>query len=75
MNNDILGIIDLLGREKGIDKEILIEGLKSAMEAAARKGWKQINLFKLNLIKKQAKSKSFLKKLSSTKLSTLMKRF
>ncbi|MGY8766223.1 MAG: transcription termination factor NusA, partial [Nitrospinaceae bacterium] len=37
MNNEILGIIDQLGREKGIDKEILIEGLKSAMEAAARK--------------------------------------
>jgi len=37
MNNDILGMIDLLGREKGIDKEVLIEGLKSAMEAAARK--------------------------------------
>jgi N utilization substance protein A len=37
MNNEILGIIDQLGRDKGIDKEILIEGLKSAMEAAARK--------------------------------------
>ena len=37
MNSEILGIIDQLGREKGIDKEILIEGLKSAMEAAARK--------------------------------------
>jgi len=37
MNNEVLGIIDQLCREKGIDKEILIEALKSAMEVAARK--------------------------------------
>ena len=37
MNNEVLGIIEQLCREKGIDKEILVEALKSAMEAAARK--------------------------------------
>ncbi len=37
MNNEVLGIIDQLCREKGIDKDILIDALKSAMEAAARK--------------------------------------
>ena len=37
MNSEVLGIIEQLCREKGIDKEILIEALKSAMEAAARK--------------------------------------
>jgi len=37
MNNEVLGIIDQLCREKGIDKEILIDALKSAIEAAARK--------------------------------------
>ena len=37
MNSEVLGIIDQLCREKGIDKAILIEALKSAMEAAARK--------------------------------------
>ncbi|SVE04531.1 uncharacterized protein METZ01_LOCUS457385, partial [marine metagenome] len=37
MNTEVLGIIGQLCREKGIDKEILIEALKDAMEAAARK--------------------------------------
>ena len=37
MSNEVLGIIEQLCREKGIDKEILIEALKSAMETAARK--------------------------------------
>lgn len=37
MNNEVLGIIEQLCREKGIGKEIMIEALKSAMEAAARK--------------------------------------
>ena len=37
MNSEVLGIIEQLCREKGIDKEIIIEALKSAMEAAARK--------------------------------------
>lgn len=37
MNNEVLGIIEQLCREKGINKEVLIEVLKSAMEAAARK--------------------------------------
>ena len=36
MNNEILRIIEQLCREKGINKEILIEALKDAMEAAAR---------------------------------------
>ena len=37
MNTEVLGIIGQLCREKGIDREILIEALKDAMEAAARK--------------------------------------
>ncbi|KMP11643.1 transcription termination factor NusA [Candidatus Nitromaritima sp. SCGC AAA799-C22] len=37
MSSEVIGIIDQLCREKGIDKEILIDALKSAMEAAARK--------------------------------------
>ena len=31
MNREVLGIIDQLCREKGIDKGILVEALKSAM--------------------------------------------
>ena len=37
MSHEVIGIIEQLCREKGIDKAILIEALKSAMEAAARK--------------------------------------
>jgi len=37
MSSEVLGIIEQLCREKGIDKGILIEALKDAMEAAARK--------------------------------------
>ncbi len=37
MNKEVLEIISQLGREKGIDEEILINALKNAMETAARK--------------------------------------
>jgi len=37
MNKEVLEIISQLGREKGIDEEILIDALKNAMETAARK--------------------------------------
>ena len=37
MNREVLEILSQLGREKGIDEEILIKALKNAMEAAARK--------------------------------------
>jgi len=37
MSREVLEIISQLGREKGIDEEILIQALKNAMEAAARK--------------------------------------
>jgi transcription termination/antitermination protein NusA len=37
MNKEVLEIISQLGREKGIEEEILIDALKNAMETAARK--------------------------------------
>jgi transcription termination/antitermination protein NusA len=37
MNKEVLEIISQLGREKGIDEEVLIDALKNAMETAARK--------------------------------------
>ena len=37
MSIEVLHIIDLLCREKGIDRDILIEAVKTAVEAAARK--------------------------------------
>ncbi len=37
MNIETVSILEQIAREKGIDKEILVEALKSAVEAAARK--------------------------------------
>lgn len=37
MNAEILAIIEQLAREKGIDRTILVDALKTALEAAARK--------------------------------------
>ncbi len=37
MSNEVIGIIEQICREKGIEKDALIDALKSAMEAAARK--------------------------------------
>ena len=37
MSIEVIQIIDQISREKGIEKSILIDALKSAMEAAARK--------------------------------------
>ncbi len=37
MSSEVVGIIEQICREKGIEKDILIDALKSAMEAAARK--------------------------------------
>jgi N utilization substance protein A len=37
MSSEVVGIIEQISREKGIEKDILIDALKSAMEAAARK--------------------------------------
>jgi N utilization substance protein A len=37
MNRELIMVIDQLGREKGIDKEILFEALESALLSASRK--------------------------------------
>ncbi len=37
MSTETISILEQIAREKGIDKEILVEALKSAVEAAARK--------------------------------------
>ena len=37
MNRELIIIIEQLGREKGIDKEILFEALESALLSASRK--------------------------------------
>jgi len=37
MNHDLIHVIEQIGREKGIDKEILIEAVKTAMLSASKK--------------------------------------
>ncbi len=46
MNLEILNIIDLLCREKGIDRDVLIDALKTAVEAAGRKRFPHIETLK-----------------------------
>jgi len=38
MDGELLSIIDAIVREKGIDREVLIQGLESALASAAKKG-------------------------------------
>jgi len=38
-NNELLGILEQLERDKGIDKEVLIEAVEAAVASAARKVW------------------------------------
>jgi len=38
-NNELLGILEQLERDKGIEKEILIEAVESAVASAARRLW------------------------------------
>ena len=37
MNRELIMVIEQLGREKGIDKEVLFEALESALLSASRK--------------------------------------
>ena len=37
MNRELITVIEQIGREKGIDKEILFEALESALLSASRK--------------------------------------
>lgn len=39
MENELLGILEQLERDKGIDKEILIQAVESAVASAAKKIW------------------------------------
>lgn len=38
-NNELLGILEQLERDKGIDKEVLIQAVEAAVASAARKIW------------------------------------
>ena len=37
MNRELITVIEQMGREKGIDKEVLFEALESALLSASRK--------------------------------------
>ena len=38
-SSELLGILEQLERDKGIDKEILIEAVEAAVASAAKKVW------------------------------------
>ncbi len=41
MNRDLIGVIDQLGREKGIDKARVLSAVESALQTAAKKRFGQ----------------------------------
>ena len=40
MDGELLSLIEAIVRDKGIDREVLIQALESAMASAAKKGLK-----------------------------------
>jgi transcription termination/antitermination protein NusA len=49
MNRELITVIEQIGREKGIDKEILFEALESALLSASRKSLKAVDNVRINI--------------------------
>ena len=43
MSLETLSILEQLARDKGLDKDVLIDALKAAVEVAARKRYPSVN--------------------------------
>ena len=62
MNGELLAILEQIERDKGIDKEILIQAVETALVSAARKVWKDIGEeveIKVELDRETGKIKTF----------------
>jgi N utilization substance protein A len=62
MNGELLAILEQIERDKGIDKDILIQAVESALVSAARKVWKDIDVnveIKVELDKQTGKIRAF----------------
>src|SRR3990172_12147555 len=52
MNRELITVIEQIGREKGIDKEILFDALETALLSASRKALGTTDNFRMHLDRK-----------------------
>jgi N utilization substance protein A len=59
MNRELIMVIEQLGREKGIDKEILFEALESALLSASRKSLGPADNVRIHIDRKTGEMRAY----------------
>src|SRR5881628_2748997 len=62
MNRELISVIEQIGREKGIDKEILFEAVESALQSACRKSHASIDNIRIEIDRKTGEFSAYLRK-------------
>src|SRR2546422_1832284 len=62
MNRELISVIEQIGREKGIDKEILFEAVESALQSACRKSHASIDNIRIEIDRKTGEFCAYLRK-------------
>ena len=62
MNRELISVIEQIGREKGIDKEILFEAVESALQSACRKSHTGPDNVRIEIDRKTGEFSAFLRK-------------
>ncbi|PYM93714.1 MAG: transcription termination/antitermination protein NusA [Candidatus Rokuibacteriota bacterium] len=62
MNRELISVIEQIGREKGIDKEILFEALESALLSASRKSLGAAENFRMHIDRKSGDLRVYCRK-------------
>ena len=62
MNRELISVIEQIGREKGIDKEILFEAVESALQSACRKSHSSIDNIRIEIDRKTGEFCAYLRK-------------
>src|SRR6266571_9365864 len=62
MNRELISVIEQIGREKGIDKEILFEAVESALQSACRKSHATIDNIRIEIDRKTGEFCAYLRK-------------
>src|SRR5713101_5118619 len=62
MNRELISVIEQIGREKGIDKEILFEAVESALQSACRKSHASIDNIRIEIDRKTGEFRAYLRK-------------
>src|SRR5881397_3010375 len=62
MNRELISVIEQIGREKGIDKEILFEAVESALQSACRKSHAGPDNVRIEIDRKTGEFSAFLRK-------------